>query len=302
VGGVLGANMQRVDGYYLYTVGSQIHPLGELKGDISFGTGQPAIRATTISEARMPIIIAEGALDPLLSRSIFRLRTSVQSGKVLLDSIRAIKTSIMAATNEDAPLDWFEVFNLTTALTTFESVLQAELSLSPLYVVIPKAGYDTTTLIEDGAACFPAELPYKVAEAVSDLKQGTQCLAFGLFTAAGFHLHRANEAVLRRYWDVVSLGKARPVRGNMGDYLNEMKQRNFGDELVRAALKHLIDFHRNPLIHPEQNIESSDEAVALMNGIHNVIVQMLKVIPADLSSFGNEVGAISPPALSARIS
>ncbi len=68
----------------------------------------------------------------------------------------------------------------------------------------------------------------------------------------------------------------------MGDYLNEMKQGNLGDENVRAALEHLVKFHRNPLIHPEQNIESADDAIALMNSIHTAIVQMLKVIPTDL--------------------
>jgi hypothetical protein len=289
--------MQRVDGYYLYLVGSQIHPLSELRGDISF-TGVSS--ATTVGAARRTIIIAEGALEPLLFRSIFRLRTSAQAGQKLLEAIRVIKGKMAVATDESAPLDWFDVFQVTSSLAAFESILQAELSLSPLYVVVPKAGYDTTTLIEYGAVCFPSDMPFKVPEAVSDLQQGTRCLAFELNTAAGFHLHRANEAVLRKYWDVVSNNKQRPSRGNMGDYLNEMKQCNFGDELVRAALKHLIDFHRNPLIHPEQNIESTDEAVALMNGIHNVIVQMLKVIPADLSSFGREVGGvtINPPSTS----
>jgi hypothetical protein len=63
-----------------------------------------------------------------------------------------------------------------------------------------------------------------------------------------------------------------------------MKQGNFGDEHVRAALDHLVKFHRNPLIHPEQNIETLDDAVALMNSIHTAVVQMLKVIPAEMEA------------------
>lgn len=277
--------MLRVDGYYLYSVGSQIHPLSELRG--TNGWGNP----TTVDEARLPIMIAEGALEPLLSRSVFRLRTSVQSGQRLLEAIRVLKAKIEAATDPKATLDWYEVYMVTSSLTTFEAILQAELTLIPLYVVQQKAGFDTSTLIENGVVCFPVEVTMKVPEAVSDLLQGTKCIAFELNTAAGFHLHRANEAVLRRYWDVVSNNAPRPIRGNMGDYLNEMKQRDFGDGLVRAALKHLVDFHRNPLIHPEQNIETVDEAVALMNGVHNVIVQMLKVIPADVDAL-NTVGAM----------
>lgn len=274
--------MQRIDGFYLYNVGCQIHPLTELKSKPPWDTSDS--KGTTYSEAYFPILVAEGALDPLLTRSIFRLRTSVQAGQKLLENIRVIKAKCEAVTQNDVTLDWFEAYQLQDCIKTFESILQAELALIPLYVVMPKAGYDIATLIENGAACFPHELEVKVPEAIGDLREGTRCIAFELNTAAGFHLHRANEAVLRRYWDVVSGGKVRPPRGNMGDYLNEMKQCNFGDENVRAALDHLIKFHRNPLIHPEQNIESADDAIALMNSIHTAIVQMLKVIPADLDA------------------
>lgn len=281
--------MQRVDGYYLYTVGFQIHPLSDLRGHPS-SYGKP----NTIDEARLPILIAEGALETLISRSIFKLKTSYQPGMRLMETIRTLKQKIVAADDGAALLDWMDVYHITAALTAFEAVLQAELALSPLYVVGQKAGYDTSTLIETGVACFPAEIINKVPEAIYDLQQGTRCVAFELNTAAGFHLHRASEAVIRRYWDVVSNGADRPSRGNMGDYFNQMKQNNYGDEIVRGALEHLVKFHRNPLIHPEQNIETSDHAIALMNSIHTVIVQMLKVIPFDFSALGTPVGGLIP--------
>jgi hypothetical protein len=167
----------------------------------------------------------------------------------------------------------------------------------PLYVVQPKAGYDTTVLIESGARCFPDDVWTKAPDAVSDLNQGTRCIAFELFTAAGFHLHRANEAVLRRYWDAVTKGAPRPASRNMGDYLNEMNAKGVGDSKVKSALKDLKDLHRNPLIHPEHSLETADEAIALMNGIHNVIVYMLKEIP--IVAAGPAVaapGAAVPPA------
>jgi len=285
--------MQRVDGYYLYTVGSQIHPLSELNGKPwNALPGSAPSGGTTYSQAFLPIAVAEGALEPLLNRSIFRLRTSQSAGQKLLEAIRTIKNKGAAVSNSDTEeLEWYDVYLLTTALNTFEAILQAEMAMVPLYVVMPKSGYDLTTLIENGAACFPLDIVAKVPEAVGDLREGTRCIAFELNTGAGFHLHRANEAVLRRYWDVVTNGRDRPPRGNMGDYLNEMKQGRFGDENVRAALDHLIKFHRNPLIHPEQNIESADDAIALMNSIHTAIVQMLKVIPLQVDDW-EQVGGM----------
>jgi hypothetical protein len=132
-------------------------------------------------------------------------------------------------------------------------VFGAELAVLPLYGVTRKAGFDLPTLIENGAA-----------EALPDLEQATRCMAFELFTAAGFHLDRANEAVLRRYWDAVTNGATRPASRNMGDYLNELNKLNAGDAKVKAALKDLKDLHRNPLIHPEQTLENVDDAIALM--------------------------------------
>src|SRR6266540_3087193 len=92
------------------------------------------------------------------------------------------------------PLEWSDVYSITSALTAFEAVVGAELALTPLYVVQPKAGFDTGVLIESGSRCFPDDVWTKAPDAIPDLTQGTRCIAFELFTAAGFHLHRANEA------------------------------------------------------------------------------------------------------------
>jgi hypothetical protein len=178
------------------------------------------------------------------------------------------------------PVEWTDAYPISSLLTSFEAVLGAELSLLPLYVVAQKAGYDTAILVENGAACFPADVWTKVPEAIADLQQGTKCIAYEVFTASAFHFHRANEAVLRRYWDAVSVGKSRPFTRNIGDYLNEMDKQGFGDPKVKTSLRDLKDLHRNPLIHPEHSLNTAEEAIALMNGVHNVMVYMLQEIPA----------------------
>ena len=66
----------------------------------------------------------------------------------------------------------------------------------------------------------------------------------------------------------------------MGDYLNEMNRLKVGEDKVKAALKDLKNLHRNPLIHPDHRIENADEAIALMNSVHNAIFHMLQAIPA----------------------
>jgi hypothetical protein len=220
----------------------------------------------------------------------------VQAGQVLLAAVKAARSRVDADFGKGQHLNFNDIWPVTSALTAFEAVLGAELALVPLYVVTPKAGFDTAVLIESGATCFPTEIWSKAPEALADLQQATKCIAFELFTAAGFHLHRANEAVLRRYWDAVTKGAPRPVSRNMGDYLNELSKQNAGDARVRAALKDLKDLHRNPLIHPEKTLGNVDDAVALMNGVHTTILNMLKEMPVIAAvPAPAPLGSIVPP-------
>lgn len=266
--------MQRVDGYYAYRVGYQIHQLSSLSatGGIFGGT------STKYREARQPLFVAEGALTQLLYNSIFNLRTSIQVGEVLLSMLRQLQVKVSVAEDVEKEMDFLDIFPMQQALGNFEQVLQAELALVPLYIVTPKKGFDTGLLIEAGRVIFPDDLAEKVPEAISDIEQGTRCIAFALPTAAGFHFHRANESVLKRYWDAVSGGQARPGNNNMGIYLAAMDKAGLGDDRVKSSLRDLKDYHRNPLIHPDHSLETIDEGVALMNAVQNSVVQMLKAI------------------------
>jgi transposase-like protein len=122
--------MQRVDGNYLYEVGSRIHPLADLV----------QIPNVTWAQAHSPLFIAEGALEPLITRTVFQLRTSLQTGHVLLAAIRDMSAILIDPANIEAyqnPIDGLHLWRLQNALTAFEAVLGAELQLIPLYVVAP---------------------------------------------------------------------------------------------------------------------------------------------------------------------
>lgn len=255
--------MIQIDGYYLYSTGHQIHPLSDLRTDAPF------------TDWALTLYIAQGTLDALLKRSIFQLQACQTAGNKLLQAIQTLTND----SERTAPIDILEAYRVTSALSEFEHVLTAELGMMNIYMVEKRRGYDTSVLIHNGTALFPADLITKVPEAILDVDQATRCIAFDLPTAAGFHLHRANESVLHRYYDVVTGGAPRPETRNIGDYLSEMKTRKVGDEKVLSALKDLKDLHRNPLIHPEDSLENIDDAIALLGSIQAVVVPMLKAIP-----------------------
>lgn len=273
-----GLQMLRLNGHFLYEIGLKVHPLEKLE------LGTAGGQASTYGEAFSTLYVAESAIDQLLNQSVYQLRTSRQSGLDLLAAVKKVRDDAdidpdAETGNGNKPIPFLHLYKIKTALTEFEAVLRAELSLIPMYLVTPKAGYSLPTLIDMGEDCFPLELQVKVSEAVEDLQQGARCIAFELPTAAAFHLHRACESVLLKYWDSVTSGAKRPRNRNMGSILKKLTDNNWGDPKVRASLENLKNFHRNPIIHPEQSIESIDEAIALMNSIHTAVVQMLKEIP-----------------------
>lgn len=266
--------MQKIDAFYLYQVGYQIHPLSELK------FSQTGVLGTTYRDAQIPILLAELALEALLQRSVFELRTARSAGYELLSAIRNVKSKYEnVSANFDDALDAMDVFNITSSLSKFETVLQAEFGVGNFYLVGRKGGYEISVLVESGMDIFPSDLATKVPEAVLDLKKATRCIAFELETAAAFHLHRAMEAVVRKYWDVTTSGQPHPKNRSIGSYIAEMEKISAGDARLLSALRDLKDFHRNPILHPDQSLETIEEAIALLNGIYNVMVYILRYIP-----------------------
>jgi len=174
------------------------------------------------------------------------------------------------------PLDLMDTMR---SFSAFETVMIAELQSLPIFLVPPRGAFDNNSLIEAGHLLFPKSLLSKVPETELDVQQAGKCIAFNLPTAAGFHLHRANEAVLRRYFDEIMGNKNRPIPATMGTLLGELKKHSAGDPNIIAALDAIKTFHRNPLMHPEHTLKDIDEAISLYSAIRSAIGYMLESLP-----------------------
>jgi hypothetical protein len=171
-----------------------------------------------------------------------------------------------------------DAYALNTAATEFETIFKGELHFSDAYFVVRKSGFETVVLIANGEKLFPDDLMAKAPGVIKDVQGAGKCIAFELGTAAGFHLLRAVEGVLRLYFDVVSKGHKRPKNRNIGSYLNLMGQLNVGNPKIISALTQLKDLHRNPLMHPEGHL-TTDQAIGLWGISRSLISAMLDVIP-----------------------
>lgn len=253
-----------------------------------FETGDAARSLTRLSEgmeridAWIILNATRGAIYSCVYQSVYSehfrhpLISSAHSIISKLDNLMAI---LFPSEGLGRDLAQWEIAPLQNDYAKFETILLSELQSISSYIVTRKGGFDIATMVNAGRVFFSKELIAKVPDALSDLDQAMRCIAFEVPTAAGFHLHRANESVLRVYWDHVTGGNERPKEGNMGVYLTQLNALNKGKKSVREHLKSIKDFHRNPLMHPEQSLDSIDEAIDLMAAIRCSIGYMLKEIP-----------------------
>lgn len=258
--------MIRVSLPYIYELAANLKPLNYVAYDTPF------------KESRVDLFNAETYLDGFLHRSVYapHIKTSLASGVHLLAMIRNVTS---AQSDEDRLITFLDKFYIQSALQQFETVLTAELNVSHSYFVIAKRGYDSTVLIDRAEIVFAPDLTSKAPEALEDVRQAGKCIAFELPTAAGFHLMRALEMIIRLYYDsVMPQGSKRPDRMNMGDYISKMEQAKIGDCKVLGVLKQVKDLHRNELMHPEVSLDM-DEALGLLGIVQSAITAMLRVLP-----------------------
>lgn len=230
-----------------------------------------------LSEARYALSDAEEQLAGLFHpQAIYAhaLRGATHGANVLYEAIKKLTTD----PDQSRRLDFRDTYSVLGALDKFETILTAELGSADAYFVSKKGGYDTIDLIARARVLFPPDLGDKAPEAVQDIEEAGRCLAFELGTAAGFHLLRANEAVLLRYWDAVTGGARRPKNRNLGAYLKALDDVTAGPAKIRATLRQIKDLHRNTLVHPE-DVLSVDEAIDLLGIIRSAVSAMLREMP-----------------------
>lgn len=249
---------------YIYDLSASLRPLSLLEQEKS------------ISSSFYVLFRAQSVLNAFVTQSVYSstLKATRAPGLELL----AVLGALVDNENTDQELGFLNVFHVNNALDKFETVLTAEWNIGNAYWVTKKRGYDTSDLIEQAEVLFPHDLIPKVPESISDVRDAGKCIAFELATAAGFHIMRATEVVLRKYWDSVTSCASRPKTNNIGEYLKELDGLKAGNPKTRAVLRQIKDLHRNELIHPEVNL-SLDEALSLLGIAQSAMVAMLAEIP-----------------------
>ena len=218
-------------------------------------------------------------IEEFINGSIYSAHLSTCSKST--DSFLGILTSFLDRSEINLSQD--DIALLQWKAYEFEIILKSALANTPAYIVTPKGGYNVDILTLTPEMAFPPLLLSLVPDSAYDVEQAGKCLAFEIPTGTAFYLHRIGEAVLHRYWDIISENATRPKIGTIDSYLkamqvDAMKDKKWDDKII-STLDQIRKLHRNPVAHPDQNL-NPQEALELFGIVYSVISAMLSAIEA----------------------
>ncbi len=212
----------------------------------------------------VPLMEAQNALDSLIKGDPFPIDFAKQDANALLNRLGALFNRYFIDTSSrqfrfptrDEMIDTHELALLRSLVEKFETALSAELNRRAVYIVPRRGIYDPHDLAEKAEMQFDEETVSRMSEPMrEEIRAAGRSLAFGLATAACFHLIRAIEGALAMYMEGVTRTPAANADNLWKDALNRLsgaeKDKFLSADARLAGLLREVDTrYRNALNKP----------------------------------------------------
>jgi hypothetical protein len=137
---------------------------------------------------------------------------------------------------------------LLKSVGEFETILEAQTPTEHTYAIDQLRGYSMPILVDGADQNLSPKTITAVGEEVKkDIQEAGRCLAFELPTAAGIHMMRAFEKVLRKFYRAFT-GKIEE-RTDIHTLIDRLRKVPDVDPKVLNVLDEVRNLHRNPLAH-----------------------------------------------------
>lgn len=292
--------MQHLNPYRFYELASKLHALFD------------ASTQNRVSDLFAPLTEAQAVLDGWIKGDPFPLETSKADATRLLNKLGNLfnkyyidpsSKQLRSPTGDDR-VDPHDLALVSGMVEKFEHALAAELTHAPTYTAQKRGIYSTYDLIENAYECFSTTLRDVIPDAALDeFNVAGRALAFGLGTAAGVHLLRAIELVLKRYYELFSGSTVAKTERTYSIYLKKLatlaedeSNPSRPDKRLLQMLAQIKEHYRNPLTSPDHSI-SIDQATSLF-GLATAAITLMseQIIARENSKTGKEAKASAPKA------
>lgn len=201
---------------------------------------------------------------------------SVSAG-VFNNNIKKILEKLEDKTDDSKNIDDALAKSLKQAVSHVFETVQVEAKNQQLYQITEKR-YSSEKLLEKVDSLFAQNVYSALPEiAKFDVKEACSCILFERCTAAGFHLMRASEAVVKDLYERLSGSTTVPGNGTWGAYETALATLSTPPNTeIMEQLRHIRRNFRNPTQHPEKKYDL-DEVQDLLNLCIDLINRAAKV-------------------------
>lgn len=245
--------MQRFNPWFLYTMAESLEAVARLE------------KAKTQKPGELDLsVMFDGYSRSRAVQSLGQLRTSMESclSTATRDSIATLVRTIGQIPQNDVAKVTYR-----NEVEKFKEHLAGDIQDMNCFLIPDPMAFNATTLLERGERLLPEPMDAKVANhpgAFEDLRLASRCLAMKLWTAMGFHVARATEALIQAYYlqEVGPLPKKGGQR-TWGSLVKDMEGNGKGDAELLQDLGFIATRYRNPYLHPEQSLDETSGPMLL---------------------------------------
>lgn len=254
------------------------YDLGNLLQDVYLRSRRGPINALEYSATKAMQMLSGMAYGGTGFRFDVSQDAAIELVAVLGEWVLEAKENPERALDSSSP----DLEELDRAIGNFNQALSLEMGRAPVFLVLPKGVYDTRLLITNAAAMYDGYHDRLPKEAIDDTNAAGRCLAFDLPTAAGFHIARATEAVIKKYMEVYRCPSLKESQRNWGRYTDALAKAGAHPVIIHH-IDQLRELHRNPVTHPDTTLTRSD-AIALLAMCQSVIQSMVADMETKVAS------------------
>ncbi len=262
-----------VSQYKFYTLGVRLERVVAHKGAVS------------AADMFTPLMEAQAALDDLIKGDPIQLDYAKADANALLNKLGALfdKFFIDPSSRQfrfpaaGMQIEPHELTLISSFVEKFEAALAAELGRKAVYAVPKRGLFDSLDLAEHADIQFADVDKQLTPQMRQDIKASGRALAFGMPTAACFHMVRALEGALSRYIEGVTGQAAESFHNLWKDGLARLRSADKeSDARVVAMLQDVDKRYREPMVAGEE-IKQADAQI-LFSLASSILTLMLESI------------------------
>lgn len=262
---IYNSNMQRINLSAFYQLGKNLEHLRTVFHNDALSDGEKWSYTTRCIEWVWSFLDKSQRVD---------LKESRELAEKLLKALNDYLTILTFPPEDVVQKEFAPKMLINSLLRQFEEVFEEESKRLGSFLVTHKGIYNTEKLISDASEHFEPEVLKHLPDlAIYDFKEAGKCLAFECPTAMAFHVLRATEEVIFRYYKALTGNKRRLI--GWGKYIQELKKHSAPTAITQRLTE--IKDKRNGVAHPKLRIELA-EAKTWFDLCSGVIPLMAKEI------------------------